>query len=100
MGAGQTIDGPANPLLGRVMVNRNWHHLFGRGIVPTVDNFGFGLVHTVIDILNKASLKAKIIACKLYLLSGRPIIAQTDAEFCYVQYCRIDDTLISYHVFN
>jgi hypothetical protein len=31
---------PANPLTGRVIVNRVWHHLFGRGIVPTVDNFG------------------------------------------------------------
>ena len=29
-----------NPLTTRVAANRVWHHLIGRGIVPTVDNFG------------------------------------------------------------
>lgn len=29
-----------NPLTRRVVVNRIWHHLFGRGIVATPDNFG------------------------------------------------------------
>jgi hypothetical protein len=29
-----------NPLFARAAVNRIWHHLFGRGIVPTVDNLG------------------------------------------------------------
>jgi mono/diheme cytochrome c family protein len=37
--AAQLTD-PANPLTARVMANRVWHHLFGRGIVPSVDNFG------------------------------------------------------------
>ena len=31
---------PTNPLVPRVIVNRLWHHIFGRGIVATVDNFG------------------------------------------------------------
>lgn len=32
--------GESNALLDRVIVNRIWHHLFGRGIVASVDNFG------------------------------------------------------------
>ena len=31
---------PENPLTGRVMVNRIWHHHFGRGIVATPGDFG------------------------------------------------------------
>lgn len=34
------IADPKNPLTARVYVNRIWHHLFGRGIVPSTDNFG------------------------------------------------------------
>ena len=34
------IANPNNPLAARVMANRVWHHLTGRGIVPTVDDFG------------------------------------------------------------
>jgi hypothetical protein len=38
--ARQMTDPAVNPLLPRVLVNRVWHHLFGRGIVASVDNFG------------------------------------------------------------
>ena len=36
----QSLTNPANPLTSRVIVNRIWHHVFGRGIVATTDNFG------------------------------------------------------------
>ena len=36
----QKITAPNSPLVPRVAVNRVWHHLFGRGIVESVDNFG------------------------------------------------------------
>ena len=38
----------ANPFPARVMANRVWHHLFGRGLVGTTDDFG-GLGETPTD---------------------------------------------------
>ena len=36
----QWLTSPKNPLTPRVMVNRVWQHLFGQGLVSSVDNFG------------------------------------------------------------
>ena len=36
----QWITHPDNPLTARVLVNRVWMHLFGQGLVRSVDNFG------------------------------------------------------------
>jgi hypothetical protein len=36
----QWLTSPNNPLTARVMANRVWHYLLGRGLVSSVDNFG------------------------------------------------------------
>ena len=36
----KSLVGKDNPLVSRVMANRIWHYMFGRGIVPTTDDFG------------------------------------------------------------
>jgi Protein of unknown function (DUF1553)/Protein of unknown function (DUF1549)/Planctomycete cytochrome C/Concanavalin A-like lectin/glucanases superfamily len=36
----ESLTRDSNPLTSRVIVNRLWHHVFGRGIVATPDNFG------------------------------------------------------------
>jgi hypothetical protein len=40
LGLTKWLFAPENPLTGRVIVNRLWQEIFGRGIVATSDNFG------------------------------------------------------------
>ena len=78
------ITDPTNPLTSRVIVNRLWHHLMGRGLVPTTDDFGvLGERPTHPDLLDhlarrfladSRSLKATIRAIALsrtYAMGGR-----------------------------
>ena len=56
--ARRMIDPQVTPLVPRVMANRVWHHLFGRGLVPTVDDFGkMGLPTVHGDLLDYLALR-------------------------------------------
>jgi hypothetical protein len=45
---------PENPLVARVLVNRVWHHLLGRGLAATTDDFGvLGTQPTHPELLDK-----------------------------------------------
>jgi hypothetical protein len=49
----QWLTQPTHPLTARVLVNRVWHHHFGRGIVETLGNFGrSGSLPTHPELLN------------------------------------------------
>ncbi|NOS71503.1 MAG: DUF1553 domain-containing protein [Verrucomicrobia bacterium] len=88
----EAITSPENPLFARVFVNRVWHHLFGRGIVATVDNFGWlGQRPTHPELLDDLAasfiqedhwsikrLIRRLVLSRTYAMSSKP--ADADAE--------------------
>ncbi|MFO0500855.1 MAG: PSD1 and planctomycete cytochrome C domain-containing protein [Acidobacteriota bacterium] len=99
----EAIASPANPLTARVMVNRIWHHLFGRGIVRTVDNFGRNgekpshpelLDYLAARFVEEGwSVKAMIrllVSSSVYQLSSQasPAAARTDSGNVLLQHAR------------
>ncbi|HBE69498.1 MAG TPA: hypothetical protein DDW52_15240, partial [Planctomycetaceae bacterium] len=78
------INAPENPLTGRVFVNRVWHHLLGRGIVPTTDDFGvlgerpthpklldYLALHFINDGRSLKRLVRKIVLSQTYRMQGK-----------------------------
>jgi hypothetical protein len=99
--ARRMVDPRVTPLLPRVIVNRIWHHLFGRGLVPSVDDFGRmgqGTVHPeLLDFLalrfgeEGGSIKKlirEIVLSNAYRLSAVPSAKaiETDAGNAFLQH--------------
>ena len=61
-----------NPLTARVFVNRLWHHLFGRGIVPSTDDFGvLGKKPSNPDLLDHLASSPSLHQIKMILQMGK-----------------------------
>ena len=95
---------PSNPFISRVIVNRIWEHLFGRGIVATVDNFGvLGIPPTHPELLDALAdgfvhdgwsvkrLIRRIVLSRTYQLSSTPseLSARSDPQNLLWQHAAI-----------
>jgi hypothetical protein len=98
--AKQITDPAVNPFVARVLVNRVWHHLFGRGIVASVDNFGLlGEAPTHPELLDflaerfvKEGWSLKTLIRELVLSNAYRMSSQPNAEAD-----RIDPSILMLH---
>jgi hypothetical protein len=95
----QWVTAPDNPYFARVMANRIWYHLMGRGLVEPVDDFresnppsNPALLDALADDLAKHGFRQKhlirtIMASRTYQLSARTTASNRDDEagFSHVQ---------------
>jgi hypothetical protein len=93
------LTAPDNPYFGRVMANRIWYHLLGRGVVEPVDDFRESnppVSEPLLDALardlaghrfSQKHLIRTILASRTYQLSSRPTPSNRDDEagFSHVQ---------------
>ena len=84
---------PENPLTARVFVNRVWQHLFGQGLVTSVDNFGeLGTAPTHPELLdylatefvksdwNIQQLISRLVLSATYRMSSSPVAASRQRD--------------------
>jgi hypothetical protein len=98
----QWLTSPKNPLTARVMVNRVWAWIFGRGLVASVDNFGTtGDLPTHPELLDYLATKFmadgwsvkklvnRIVSSRVYRISSHTMPANITAD--------PDNTLLWHH---
>jgi hypothetical protein len=78
--AEQWVNPQGNPYISRVIVNRVWHHVFGRGLVATPDNLGvLGEVPTHPELLDTLAAEFTAQGWSIKKLIRRLVLSSTFA---------------------